>query len=102
MACIRELREKNAMSTEYLSPSLVAMWCRSVGTTWTVELRELERGRALGQLVGWVSSGVPTSEPEPDETTVHALLRGCGLRFRPDPTAGPTTPTRRGIGYVDR
>jgi hypothetical protein len=36
---------------------LVAVWCRSVGTTWTLELHELDSGMTLGTLVDWISSG---------------------------------------------
>jgi hypothetical protein len=42
---------------------LVAVWCRSVGTTWTLELHELDPGMTLGTLVDWISSGMPTCQP---------------------------------------
>ena len=36
---------------------LVAVWCRSVGTSWTLELRGLDRDTALGTVRDWISSG---------------------------------------------
>lgn len=80
---------------------LVAVWCRSVGTTWTVELRDLGADETtLGTLVDWISSGEPTSQPEPNALVARELLADCGLSLYPDPTAGPYTSTRHSIGYV--
>jgi hypothetical protein len=33
------------------APALAAVWCCSVGATWTVELHEFDRGAALGPIV---------------------------------------------------
>ncbi|MGH8573448.1 MAG: hypothetical protein ACREX8_12865 [Gammaproteobacteria bacterium] len=84
------------------APVLVAMWCCSVGANWTVELRELDPGTALGTMVDWISSGVPTTQPEPDEASVRELLADRGLHLYPDSAAGPCTYSRHSIGYVCR
>jgi hypothetical protein len=47
-------------------PVLAAVWCHSVGTSWTVEVHQLHGGTAPGTVVDWISSGVPISQPEPD------------------------------------
>lgn len=72
---------------------LAAVWCRSVGTSWTLELRKLRRGTALGPVVDWINSGVLTSQP-----ASHALLTQRGLHlFRvqftraPDAQSAPAT-----------
>ncbi len=65
--------------------ALVAVWCRSVGATWTLELHELGSRMTLGALVDWISSGVPTSQPQPDEALVRQLLADRGLRTAPLP-----------------
>jgi hypothetical protein len=79
---------------------LVAVWCRSVGTTWTLEFHELDSGMTLGTLVDWISSGVLTSQPQPDDALAHQLLANRGLHLYPDPAAGPCPPSRNSIGYV--
>jgi len=79
---------------------LVVVWCCSVGTTWTVELHEPGPGAILGTLVDWISSGVPTSQPQPDEPLAHKLLADYGLHLYPDSAAGPCTHSRSSIGYV--
>lgn len=78
---------------------LTAVWCRSVGTTWTLELRELGPDAAFGTLVDWISSGVPVTQPEPD-ALAHALLAARGLRLLRDPSANHHTHSRHRIGYV--
>lgn len=82
------------------SPGLVAVLCCSVGATWTVELHEFDPDMTLGPLVDWISTGVPTSQPEPDEASLRELLASRGLQLTPDSAAGPSTPSRRSIGYV--
>jgi hypothetical protein len=80
---------------------LAAVWCRSVGTSWTLELQELDDGGpARGRVVDWVSSGVPISQPEPDAALARELLAACGLHLFCDCAAGPGTHSRRGIGYT--
>ncbi len=80
---------------------LAAVWCRSVGASWTLELHQLSRGTPPLTLVDWISSGVPISQPEP-EALAHDLLAERGLRLFRDSSAGPCTHSRRGIGYVCR
>jgi hypothetical protein len=80
---------------------LVAVWCRSVGASWTLELHELGSGMAPGKIMGWISSGVPIFQPEP-EALARDLLAERGLQLFQDPSAGPGTLSRRGIGYVCR
>jgi hypothetical protein len=89
-----------ARASPTVVPVLAAVWCSSVGTTWTVELHQLDRGAAWGTTVDWISSGVPTSLPSPAEGMAHQLLAGRGLALYPDPTAGPCTHSRYSIGYV--
>ncbi|MCA1835959.1 MAG: hypothetical protein LC721_06435, partial [Actinobacteria bacterium] len=82
--------------------TLVAVWCSSVGTTWTLELRKLDPTIKLGELVDWISSGIPTSQPQPDEALTHQMLANRALRLYPDSTASPCTRSRKTIGYVTR
>lgn len=83
-----------------LAPVFVAVWCCSVGVTWTIELHQLDRGTALGTTVDWISSGVPTSQHQPPEDMVRDLLAARGLHLYLDSTAGPCTHSRHSIGYV--
>lgn len=76
---------------------LIAAWCRSVGTTWTLEVRQLDRDSALGTIVDWISSGVPVCQPAPD-ALAHALLAARGLRLIRVCCAGRRT--RQRIGYL--
>jgi hypothetical protein len=82
------------------SPGLVAVLCASVGATWTVELHEFDPDTRLGPLVEWISTGVPNTQPEPDEPLVREMLADRGFHLYPDPDAGPSTENRRSIGYV--
>jgi hypothetical protein len=81
---------------------LAAVWCRSVGTAWTLEPRELDRDMALGTIRDWITSGIPIPQPEPPETLARELLAEHGLHLFSDSSAGPCTHNRRGIGYVCR
>jgi hypothetical protein len=81
---------------------LAAVWCCSVGATWTVELHEFDRGAALGPIVDWISSGVPISEPQPTAALARELLTERGFHLFPDSSAGPSCPHRHGIGYACR
>jgi hypothetical protein len=78
---------------------LVAVWCRSVGTSWTLELHECGVGTVHGKVVDWIISGVPISQPEPD-ALVRELLATRRLHLFGDSSVGPGTHSRRGIGYV--
>ena len=82
------------------TPVLAVVWCRSVGTSWTLELHQLHRGTPHTTLIDWISSGVPISQPEPPEALARTLLAERGLWLFPDPFTGPRTGTRRGIGYA--
>ncbi len=81
------------------APVLAAVWCRSVGTSWTLELHELDRGTARGTITDWISSGVPIWQPEP-EALARALLAERGLHVFRESSAESGTHSRRGIGYV--
>ena len=70
------------------------------GRTWTLELHELDSGMTLGTLVDWISSGVLTSQPQPDDALAHQLLANRGLHLYPGSAAGPCPPSRNSIGYV--
>ncbi|MGH3672133.1 MAG: hypothetical protein ACRDSH_16115 [Pseudonocardiaceae bacterium] len=80
-----------------------AFWCCSVGMTWTLELRPVDRAdrAVLGRPAEWIGSGVPTQQPAPEPTD---LLRTQDLLLFP---AGPNDPALRSrsrilIGYVTR
>ncbi|MGH3772242.1 MAG: hypothetical protein ACRDRW_12735 [Pseudonocardiaceae bacterium] len=81
------------------APVLAAVWCCSVGATWTLELREPARDTALGTIVDWISSGVPVSQPVPD-TLARELLAARGLRLISESSAARCTRSRHSIGYV--
>lgn len=83
-------------------PVLAAVWCRSVGSTWTLELHRLRWDTSSLALVDWISSGVPISQPEPPESLARELLTERGLTLFGDSSAGPCTHNRRGVGYVAR
>ncbi|MGH3984998.1 MAG: hypothetical protein ACRDST_20490 [Pseudonocardiaceae bacterium] len=78
---------------------LAAVWCRSVGTTWTLELHKPDGDTTPGKIMDWISSGVPIAQPEP-EALAKELLAERGLQLFPDSSAGPSTHSRQGIGYV--
>lgn len=81
-----------------VAPSLAAaVWCSTVGTTWTLELHHLARGSTRGTL-DWISSGIPTSQPVPDGVA-RQLLADRGLHLFFDSTV-PNVRRRRSIGYV--
>jgi hypothetical protein len=84
------------------TPVLAVVWCRSVGTCWTLELHQLRRGTPHTTLMDWISSGMPISQPEPSEALARALLAERGLQLFGDCYAGPCTGTRRGVGYASR
>lgn len=76
-----------------------AVWCRSVGTCWTLELHELDGALASGTIRDWIGTGVPIGQPAP-EALADRLLASRGLRLVRDPSVGPGTRSRRGIGYA--
>lgn len=77
---------------------LVAVWSSSVGSTWTLRLRELDGNTRLGRATDWISSGVPISEPEPT-ALAGQLLAARGLRLCRECT-GYGTHSRHCVGYV--
>lgn len=81
-------------------PVVAIVWCRSVGTSWTLELHQLCRGTPHTTLTDWISSGVPISQPAPPEALARKLLAQRGLHLFSDTFAGPSTGTRRGVGYA--
>ncbi len=83
-------------------PVFIATWCRTVGTTWTLELREPDRGTLAGQPVDWICSGVPITLPAPDGLAEDLLVeRGLLLHRDAAAPAGDTAPPLRGaIGHV--
>ncbi len=87
------------------APVLVAAWCRSVGMSWTLELRPLAHGQPAGRPVDWIASGVPTWQPVPDGSA-EDLLAGRGLLLLRDPPGSggddpaAREPVRRVIGHV--
>jgi hypothetical protein len=83
-------------------PVLAAVWCRSVGSTWTLELHHPRRGTPPMTLLDWISSGVPIAQPQPPEELEAELLTQRGLHLFRDPLTGPCTNSRRGIGYAAR
>jgi hypothetical protein len=106
-----ERRSPNDRALEGPAPStdvFVASWCCSVGTTWTVELRSVDRA-AQGRPAEWICSGVPTQQPAPERQTAD-LLRERGLLLFPVDPVDPLDPaespprirSRRLIGYVTR
>jgi hypothetical protein len=82
-----------------VAPVLAAVWCRSVGTSWTLELHQLNGASTTGRIVDWIISGMPITQPQPDALARH-LLAQRGLHLFRDPSAGPGTHSRHGIGYV--
>jgi hypothetical protein len=79
--------------------ALAAVWCRSVGSAWTLELHQLDGGPAPGRVVDWINSGVPITQPAPD-AMARGLLAQRGLHLFADPVPGPHILNRRCIGYV--
>ncbi len=94
----RETVDKGKPGSEVFAAS----WCCSVGATWTVELRPVDRA-TLGRPVEWICSGVPTQQPTPERQTADLLRERGLLLFPADPVQStPRTRSRRLIGYVTR
>lgn len=74
------------------------VWSSSVGSTWTLVLRELDGDSRHGPVRDWISSGEPVSHPQPT-ALVHELLAARGLRLYCEAT-GRGTHSRRWLGYV--
>lgn len=103
---VRSTRRKHALErptsnhVTATAPVLLAAWCRSVGTFWTLELHQLDGGMASRTVVDWITSGVPISQPEPHART-RELLAERGLHLFQDSSADPgTRQSRHRIGYV--
>jgi anti-sigma B factor antagonist len=80
-------------------PVLIALWCCSVGATWTLELRRFNCDTGLGTLMGWISSGVPVTQPAPDALAPQ-LLGARGLWLFRDGLPEPAIGSRYRVGYV--
>jgi hypothetical protein len=87
-------------SVDAVAGALAVVWCRSVGTSWTLELYEPGGGGALGTITDWIPSGVPISQPQPSKALARELLAQRGLLLFGDSSAGSCTHNRRGVGYV--
>ncbi len=85
---------------------LAASWCRSVGATWTVELRPVDEAALAGPAVEWICSGVPTQLPASERLIAHLLGERGLLLFPDDPVEAVESTlrprSRRLIGYVTR
>lgn len=77
---------------------LEAVWCSSMGPTWTLELREVDGDTGIEEATDSISSGVPILQPEPT-ALAHKLLAARGLWLLCEST-GPGTRGRRWLGYV--
>ena len=88
-------------ASDCVTPAVVltAVWCCSVGLTWTLELRQIDRDSGLGALVDWISSGVPVTQPVPD-TLASELLAARGLWLFRDAFPEQPSGSRHRIGYV--
>jgi hypothetical protein len=82
------------------APVLAVVWCRSVGSFWTLELHHLQPGKSHPTPVDWINSGVPITQPQPPEQLARELLAQRRLWLFCDPSTGPRTSTRHGIGYA--
>jgi anti-sigma B factor antagonist len=91
--------EINTLDRRIPAPVLTALWCCSVGITWTLELRVFDHDTRLGALVDWISSGVPVTQPVPD-TLAPELLAARGLWLFRDVFPAPPTGSRHRIGYA--
>jgi hypothetical protein len=117
-------------SADMCAEVFIASWCRSVGTTWTVELRSVDCGAqdrpvedrpvedrpvedrpvedrpVEDRPVEWIPSGVPTQQPAPERQTADLLHERGLLLFPVDPAdpaeSPPRTRSRQLIGYVTR
>jgi anti-sigma B factor antagonist len=78
---------------------LAAVWCSSVATAWTLELREVTSNDQFGALVDSINSGVPVSQPAP-HAQVQELVAPRGLWLFCESPAGPSTSNRYHFGYV--
>ncbi|MGH3549740.1 MAG: hypothetical protein ACRDQU_16870 [Pseudonocardiaceae bacterium] len=90
---------RQAPSDDAVVGALAAVWCRSVGSAWTLELPELDGGPAPGTIRERIGTGMPIWQPAP-EAEAARLLADRGLKVFRDLSAGPRTRSRRGIGYA--
>ncbi|MDQ4102767.1 MAG: STAS domain-containing protein [Actinomycetota bacterium] len=78
---------------------LSVMWCCSVGVTWTLELRQCNGDTGLGELVDWISSGVPVTQAVPD-MLAPKLLSARGLWLFRDGSPALPAGSRYRVGYA--
>jgi hypothetical protein len=77
---------------------LTVSWCCSVGSTWALLLHE--HGLAVRPgLSGWISSGVPITEPAPDSLAPE-LLTQRSYRLFYDPDDSQRTRSVRRLGFA--
>jgi hypothetical protein len=106
----KRMHEGVTRSADMCAEVFIASWCRSVGTTWTVELRSVDCGAqdrpVEDRPVEWIPSGVPTQQPAPERQTADLLHERGLLLFPVDPAdpaeSPPRTRSRQLIGYVTR
>src|SRR5204863_168104 len=73
-------------------------WCCSVGSTWALLLHEGGLAVRPGPS-GWISSGVPITEPAPDSLAAE-LLTQRSYRLFYDPDAWQRTRSVRRLGFA--
>jgi hypothetical protein len=77
---------------------LTVSWCCSVGSTWALLLHEGGLAVRPGPS-GWISSGVPITEPAPDSLAAE-LLTQRSYRLFYDPDAWQRTRSVRRLGFA--
>jgi len=98
----RARRSRSRSLVEVAPPGtiLTVSWCCSVGSTWALLLHE--HGLAIRPgLSGWISSGVPITEPAPDSLAPE-LLTQRSYRLFYDPDYSQRTRSVRRLGFVSR
>jgi hypothetical protein len=65
---------------------------------WTLELHELDGGTTPGKIIAWISSHANRATGA--QALAKEILAERGLQLFPDSSAGPSTQSRQGIGYV--
>jgi hypothetical protein len=79
---------------------LTVSWCCSVGSTWALLLHEHDLA-IRPRRSGWISSGVPITEPAPDSLAA-GLLAQRSYRLFYDPDNSRRTRSVRRLGFVSR
>jgi hypothetical protein len=98
---IRNFRSPRSRSAAELARPVAVLtvsWCCSVGSTWALLLHE-HGAPVRSSPSGWISSGVPITEPAPD-SLAHELLGQRGYRLLYDPDRSQRTRSVRRLGFV--